>query len=85
MSAPGDRTGITHRVQKLLLIRARFLAGKFYFDVYGSSIPNTVSPDIGLAVVTDIDDTAVFREELTYCVVTSDAAVFTESYDNLVL
>ena len=44
-----------------------------------------MTPDIGLAVMTDIDDAAVFREELTHGVVTSDAAVLTEGYDNFVL
>lgn len=85
MSAAGDRTGFTHSVQKFLLIRARLLARKFDFDVDGPSIRNTVAPNIGLAVVTDVDDTAVFREELTNGVVPRNAAVLTEGYDNLVL
>lgn len=85
MSASRDSASVTHSIQKFLLIRARFLAGKFYFDVDGPSIRNTVTPDISLAMVTDINDTAVFREELAYRMVPSDAAVFTEGYDYLVL
>lgn len=85
MSAAGDSTGVTHSVQKFLLIRARFLAGKFHFDIYGPSIRNAVAPDISLAVVTDIDDAAVFREELAYRVVPRYAAVLTEGYDDLIL
>ena len=42
-------------------------------------------PNISLAVMTDIYGATVFREELTYRMVTSDAAVLTEGYDNLVL
>ena len=85
VSAAGDRTGFTHSVQKFLLIRARLLAWKFYFDVDSPSVPDAVTPNIGLAMVTDIDDTAVFRKELTYGVVPRNAAVLTEGYDNLVL
>ncbi len=85
MSASRDSAGVTHSIQKFLLIRARFLAGKFYFDVDGPSIRNTVASDISLAVVTDIDDTAVFREELTYRMIDGVAAVLTQSRDNFVL
>lgn len=85
MSAASDSTGVTHSVQKLLLIRARFLTRQLDLDVDSSSVRNTVAPDISLAVLTDSDDTAVFREELTYRMVTSDAAVLTEGYDYLVL
>lgn len=55
------------------------------FDVERLTIRNTVAPDIGLAVMTDIDDAAVFREELPHRMVSSNAAVFTEGYDNFVL
>jgi hypothetical protein len=85
VSAAGDSTGVTHSVQKFLLIRARFLTRQLDLDIDGSSIRNTVSENVGLAVVTDIDDAAVFREELTYRVVPCYAAVLTEGYDNLVL
>jgi hypothetical protein len=44
-----------------------------------------VAHDIRFAVLTDSDDTAVFREELADRVITSDAAVLTEGYDYLVL
>ena len=85
MSASRDSTGITHSIQKFLLIRARVLTRKFYFDVDGPSIRNAVTHDIGLAMMTDVDDTAVFRNELTHRVISSDAAVLAESYDYLVL
>ena len=85
MSASRDSAGVTHSIQKFLLIRARMLTRKFYFDVDGSSIRNAVAHDIGLAMMTDVYDTAVFRNELTDCVVPSYAAVLTEGYDNLVL
>lgn len=85
MSASGDSTGVTHSVQKFLLIRARFLTGKFYFDIYGSAIRNTVAPDIGFAVLTDPNDSAVLGVELAYRVVYGVATVLTESRDNLVL
>jgi hypothetical protein len=61
------------------------LPRQFHFDIDGPSIRNTVAPDIGLAMVTDVYDTAVFREELTDRMVPRYAAVLTEGYDNLVL
>jgi hypothetical protein len=85
VSAAGDSAGVTHSVQKFLLIRARFLTRQLDLDVDGPSIRNTMAPDIGLAVVADADDAAVFREELTDRMVSSDAAVLTEGYDYLVL
>ena len=85
MSASRDSAGVTHSIQKFLLIRARVLTRKFYFDVDGSSVADTMTHNVGLAMVTDVDDTAVFRNELTYRVVPSDAAVLTEGYDYLVL
>lgn len=83
--AASDSTGVTHSVQKFLLIRARMLTRQLHFYVDGPSVRNTVAPDIGLSVLTNMDDAAVFREELTYGVVPSDAAVLTEGYDNLIL
>ena len=44
-----------------------------------------MAPDIGLAMLTDTNDTTVLRVELAYCMVPSDAAVLTEGYDDLVL
>lgn len=61
------------------------LTRQLHFDVDGPSIRNTVAPDIGLAVVTDIDDAAVLRKELAYCVVPCYAAVLTEGCDDFVL
>lgn len=85
MSAAGDSAGVTHSIQKFLLIRARVFARKFYLDINGSSIRNAVAPYVGFAVLADTNDTTVFRVELPYRVVYGIAAVFTESRDNLVL
>jgi hypothetical protein len=85
MSASGDRAASSHSIQKFLLIRARFLARKFYFDIDGPSIRNTMAHDIALTMVTDVHDAAVFREELTYRMVPRHAAVLTEGHDDLVL
>lgn len=41
--------------------------------------------DVGLTVITDVDDATVFRKELPYRMISSDTAVFTESRDDLVL
>ena len=59
--------------------------GKFNLDVQGLTIIDAVTPDIGLAMVADTDDTAIFRIELAYRVVHRIAAVLTEGYDYLVL
>lgn len=85
VSAASDRTGVTHSVQKLLLIRARMLTRQLNFDVHGPSVRDTMTPNIGLTVMTDVDDTTVFRKELPYSMVSSDAAVPTESHDYFVL
>lgn len=61
------------------------LPREFHFYVDGSAIRNTVTPDVSLTVVADVDDATVFREELAYRVVSRYAAVLTESHDNLVL
>ena len=61
------------------------LPREFHFYVKGLAIRNTVAPDISLAVVADTDDTAVFREELAHRMITSDAAVFTQSSYDFVL
>ena len=44
-----------------------------------------MTPDISLAVVADVHDSAVLGVELTYRVVSCYAAVLTEGYDYLVL
>jgi hypothetical protein len=85
MGNSSDSTSSRHSIQKFLLIRARVFARKFDFEVYSSTIPDAVAENISLAMMTDIHDTAVFRVELAYRVVTSHAAVLTEGYDNLVL
>ena len=85
MSATGDSAGVTHSIQKFLLIRTRVLARQLNFDVQSLTIRNAMTPDISFAVVSHVHDSAVLGEELTYRVVPSDAAVLTEGYDNLVL
>jgi hypothetical protein len=85
MGDSGDCTSSRHGIQKFLLIRARVFARKFDFEVYSSTIPDTVAENVSLAMMTNVHDTAVFRVELTYRMVTSHAAVFTQSYDDLVL
>jgi hypothetical protein len=85
MSAAGDSAGVTHSIQKFLLIRARVFDRKFYLDINGSSIRNAVAPYVGLAVLADTNDAAVFCVELPHRVVYGVAAVFTEGCDNLVL
>ena len=85
MSAAGDRTGVTHCCKKFFLILPGVFPGKFNLDVQGLTIRDPVTPDIGLAMVADTDDTAIFRIELTYRMVHRIAAVFTQSSDNLVL
>lgn len=67
------------------MIRARFLARKFDLDVQGLAVRNAVPPNIGLAVVADVYEGAVFRVELADRVVPGDAAVLTEGCDYLVL
>lgn len=44
-----------------------------------------MTPNISLAVMTDVHDTAVLRVELSDRVISCYAAVLTEGYDNLVL
>lgn len=60
-------------------------AGKFDLDIQGSTVPDTMTHDVGLAMMPDVDHTAVFRKELTDRVVPGDAAVLTQSDNDLVL
>jgi hypothetical protein len=60
-------------------------ARKFNLDIQGLTVRNPVAPDISLAVITDTDDSAVLRVELTYRMVPGYAAVFTKGSNNLVL
>ena len=85
MSAAGNRTGVTHSVQKLLLILPGVFPGKFHFDVQSLTVRDTMTHDVTLAVMAHVHDSAVLGVELAYRVVPSDAAVLTEGYDNLVL
>lgn len=60
-------------------------ARKFDLDVDSSSIRDTMTHDVGFAMMTDVHDAAVLRVELPDRVVTSNTAVLTESHDDLVL
>lgn len=60
-------------------------ARELNFDIYGSTIRNTVTENVGLAVVPDIDDGTVLGEELPHRMISSYAAVPTQSCDDLVL
>lgn len=44
-----------------------------------------MSHDIGLSVVANMDNAAILRKKLAYGVVTSNAAVLTKGYNDLVL
>ena len=81
----GNRACVLHRFQKSPLIVPRLFPGEFHFDVDGSSIGNTVTHDVGFTVFSDVDDTAVLREELPDRVITGHAAVLTEGRDDFVL
>ncbi len=73
MGAPGDSAGGSHGIQKFLLILPGEKPRKFNFDVYGLAIlPMAV--DISLAVVANIHKRTVLCVELTYRVVSGDAA-----------
>lgn len=85
VSAASDGTGVTHSIQKFLLIRARMFTRQLHLDINSPSIRNTVPHDVALAVFPDVNDTAILGEELPYRMVPNDAAVFTESDDYLVL
>ena len=85
MGHTGDSAGATHRLQKFLLIRARILTRQLNFDIQGLTVTNTVAENISLAVMADVYDRAVLGVELAYRVVSSDAAVLTQGYDDLIL
>ena len=85
MCAASDGTGVTHSVQEFFLVIPGVFPGQLDLDVQGFPIRNTVTPDVGFAVVAHPDDGTVLRIELTYRVVDSVAAVLTEGCDDLVL
>lgn len=85
MGHTGDSTGVPHSLQKFLLIRARILTRQLNFDIQCPAVTDTVAENISLAVVADVHDGAVLSVELTHRVVSSDAAVLTEGYDDLIL
>lgn len=85
MGYPGECAGGSHSIQKFLLVRTRAFAGKFDLDIQGTTVTNTMTHDVGLAVVAHVDHTAVLGEELPDGVVSSDAAVLAQSDNDLVL
>lgn len=85
MGHTGESAGGSHSIQKFSLIRARVFAGKFHLDIQGSTVPDTMTHDIRLAMMPDVDHTAVLGEELPDGVVSSDAAVLAQSDNDLVL
>ena len=60
-------------------------AGKFDLDVYGPTVSDTMTHDVGLAMMPYVHDGAVLGVELAHRVISSYAAVVTEGYDDTVL
>lgn len=60
-------------------------SGELHLDIQGATVTDTMTHDVGLAVMPDVDHTAVFRKKLTNGVVTGYAAVLTEGYNDMVL
>lgn len=85
MSHTSESAGCSHSIQKFLLVRSRVFAGKFDLDIQGTTVANTMTHDVGLAVVAHVDHTAVLGEELSDGVVSSDTAVLAQSDNDLVL
>lgn len=85
MSYPCDGASVTHSFQKLPLVIPGVFPRKFDLDVQRPTVRTAMTMNVGLAMLTHTNDTAVLGIELTYRVVTSDAAVLTEGYDYLVL
>lgn len=85
MSAPSDGSRSPHGFEKFPLILAGFLAWQLHFDVEGATIRDTMTPDVSFAVMTDVDDRAVLGVKLTDRMVSRNASVLTEGYDDFVL
>ena len=85
MSASRDSAGILHSIQKFLLVIPGVFPREFDFYVDSSTIRNTMPHDVTLAMLANMNDGAVFGVELAYRVISCDAAVLTEGYDDLVL
>ena len=85
MSASRDSAGSAHSVQKFLLIVPRVFPGQLHFDVDGSPIGNAMTHDVGFTMLTDVDDATVLREELPDRMITGNAAILAEGYDDFVL
>lgn len=82
-SCDGSRS--SHGIEELPLILAGFLAWQLHLDIQGATVRNAVAENISLAVMTDIDDRAVLGVKLTDRMVSRNASVLTEGYDDLVL
>ena len=61
------------------------LTRQLHLDVKGSAVFDSVAPDVRFAMMANVHQSAIFRVELTNCVVTGHAAVLAERHDNLVL
>ena len=85
MGDTSESTGVPHSIQKISLVGARVFPGQLHLDVKCSTIRDSMSPDISLAVVPDVHDGAVLSVELPHRMVSGDAAVLTEGYDDFVL
>ena len=58
---------------------------QFDLKIYSLAVPNTMSENIALAMLTDMNDGTVFRVELTHRVVSCYTAVLAEGCYDLVL
>jgi hypothetical protein len=85
VSASSDGSRPTHGFEELPLILAGFFAWQLHFDIYGPPIADTVTENISLAVVADIHDVSVLGVKLTDRVISRNASVLTEGYDDFVL
>lgn len=85
MGHTGESAGVPHSVYELLLIRARVFARELDFDIQSLAVPDTMTHDIGFAVVADVYDGAVLGVELAHRMVSSYATVLTQGCDDLVL
>lgn len=84
MCATGDSAGGSHSIQKFLLILPWLLTRQLDLDVYGFAVLS-MAMYIRLAVVANIHKRTVLCVELTYRVVSGDAAALTEGDDDFVL
>jgi hypothetical protein len=68
-----------------LLVVSGVFPRQLNLDIQSATVRNAVPCDVAFAVVPHVDKTAVFRKELPDRMVSGNAAVLTEGYDDLVL